>query len=116
MKRKKNLRVEQKDALAKVQREGCRVCGERRDVEMAHIIGRDRDAVLTGPRGGEYIFVHPDSVVGLCGALTDNWHHSMYDRHELDLLPYLNQDEQKRAVEDAGGLIAALNRVTGGKA
>jgi hypothetical protein len=117
VKARRSLRVDSAEARAKIEREGrCRVCGESRDVDMAHVVGKKHDAILTGPRGGQYIYVHPDSVVPLCGAFTDNFCHGAYDSHALDLLPYLNQDEQERAVQDAGGLIAALNRVTGGTA
>ena len=113
----KDVRRDWKDARAKIEREGrCRVCGHSRDVETAHVISRERDPVLVGPNGGEYRYVHPDSVVPLCGGFSEENHHGLYDAHALDLLPYLTQDEQERAVEDAGGIIAALNRVTGGKA
>ncbi len=104
------------DALAKVHREGrCRVCGEARDLEAAHVIGRKHDAVVVGLRGGKSIYVHPDSVVPLCGAFTDNWCHGKYDGRELDLLPYLHLHEQVRAVEDAGGIVSALKRTSGGE-
>lgn len=105
------------DALAKVHAEGCcRVCGSTRDLEAAHVIGRDRDAEITGPRGGRKLYVHPDSIVPLCGAFSESACHMAYDQGKLDLLPYLKPHEQTRAVEDAQGLIAALNRVTGGRA
>jgi hypothetical protein len=101
------------DALSKVNREGrCRVCGERRDLEAAHIIGREHDALLSGPRGGQYYYVHPDSIVPLCGAFTDNFCHGIYDAHNLDLLPFLTQDEQERAVHEARGVISMLKRVS----
>lgn len=102
------------DALAKVQREGrCRVCGETRDLEAAHVVGRKHDPVVVGPRGGESIYVHPDAIVPLCGGFTDNFCHRAYDHHEIDLLPYLHIHEQVRAVEDAGGILSALKRVSG---
>ncbi len=103
-----------KNAIRKVQVEGrCRHCGETRDLEAAHVIGRKHDAVLVGPRGGESIYVHPDSIVPLCGAFTDNFCHWEYDRRALDLLPHLHIHEQVRAVEDAGGILSALKRVSG---
>jgi hypothetical protein len=117
MRVKTKLRRDWSDALRKIHREGrCRVCGSERDIEAAHVIGRERDAELVGPRGGRYLYVHPDSVVPLCGAFSERACHMFYDRHEIDLLPHLTQAEQERAVADAGGLIAALNRVTGGRA
>lgn len=106
------------DAIAKVREEGrCRVChslGGREDgdyvgeIECAHVIGRRCDAILRGPRGGEYRYVHPDSIVPLCKRC-----HASYDRHELDLLPFMFWPEQARAVEDAGGIIGALKRICG---
>ncbi len=102
-------------ALSKCQREGrCRVCGETRDLEAAHIIGREHDALMTGPKGGQYLYVHQDSIVPLCGAFTDNYCHAKYDTHHtIDLLPYLTVEEQKRAVEEAGGIMSALKRISG---
>ncbi len=102
------------DALRKLEEEGrCRVCGETRDLEAAHIIGRKHDAVIVGPRGGESLYVHPDSIVPLCGGFTDNFCHGAYDAHILDLLSYLHVHEQVRAVEDAGGIFSALRRISG---
>lgn len=49
-------------ADAETKRGPCRVCGHSH-AELAHTIGRDRDAVLAGPRGGIYRYVHPDSVI-----------------------------------------------------
>lgn len=45
---------------AEIKRTPCRVCGDP-NVELSHLIGRSRDAVLTGPRGGEHR-VHPDET------------------------------------------------------
>ena len=99
-------------ALKKVQEEACcRVCGATDYLDAAHVIGREHDAKVVGPKGGRTIFVHPDSIVPLCGAFSKNFCHQSYDRRELDLLPYLNLYEQIRAVEDAGGIISALKRV-----
>ncbi len=90
------------------------MCGETRDLDAAHVIGRKHDPVLEGPRGGKSIYVHPDSTVPLCGGFTDNFCHAQYDARQLDLLPYLHLHEQVRAVEDAGGIISALRRISGG--
>ena len=101
-------------AIKKVQEEGrCRVCGHNRSLDAAHVIGREHDAEVVGPRGGKTIFVHPDSIVPLCGAFSRHFCHEKYDRRELDLLPYLNLYEQIRAVEDAGGIELARNRICG---
>lgn len=99
------------DALAKVAAEGkCRVCGSVLRVEAAHVVGRARDR-----RGADGItVVHPDSIVPLCGPATSSGTcHGRYDAHELDLAPYLTAEEGARAVLDAGGLWAAVRRVSG---
>lgn len=103
------------DALRKVEEEGaCRYCGSRTDyLEAAHVIARRCDPILSGPRGGQYRYVHPDSIVPLCGAFSLNKCHEKYDRHELDLLTRLKLHEEVRAVEDAGGIMGALKRVGG---
>lgn len=94
---------------AEIKRQPCRVCGDP-NVELAHLVGRSRDAVLTGPRGGEYRYVHPDSVIGLCRT-----HHEQLDTRQLDILPYLTTSEQIRAVADACGIQAAYEHLTGEK-
>jgi hypothetical protein len=110
------MRRDWSDARAKIEREGrCRVCGHSRDVEAAHVIGRRCDERRVGPRGGKYIYVHPDSVVPLCGGFSDKNHHGMYDAYRLDLYPWLTESEWDKAVQDAGGEFTALNRTTGGK-
>ncbi len=101
-----------KAAHEKVEREGrCRVCGSAEYLEPAHIIGRRCDPILVGPKGGEYRYVHPDSIVPLCGSFSDRNCHALYDRRSLDLLPYLTIPEQTRGVEDEGGVISFLKRV-----
>lgn len=111
---KSSTRRDWRDAIRKVEREGrCRVCGETRDLEAAHVIGRQHDPVVVGPRGGKSLYVHPDCIVPLCGAFTENFCHAKYDRRSLDLLPYLHVHEQVRAVEDAGGIESARLRICG---
>ncbi len=111
---KSTLRRDWREARRKLEREGrCRVCGETRDLEAAHVMGREHDAVLVGPKGGETVYVHPDCIVPLCGGFTDNFCHGKYDARQLDLLPHLHIHEQVRAVEDAGGILSALKRVSG---
>ena len=101
------------DAHRKVEEEGkCRVCGAGEYLEPAHVIGQKCDPVLVGPKGGEYKYVHPDAIVPLCGSFSEKNCHSLYDRRTLDLLPYLNSDEEERAVHDARGIISALKRVS----
>lgn len=113
---RKQPRREWNDAIAKVEAEGCcRVCGATDYLDAAHIIGREHDALIVGPRGGESLYVHPDSIVPLCGSFARNDCHGMYDGRELDLLAHLTLHEQVRAVEDAGGIISALKRVSGGE-
>lgn len=96
-------------ALQKVEEEGCcRVCGVTEGVQAAHIVGRKHDPEVTGPRGGKVLMVLAESIVPLCPE-----HHIAYDARLLDLLPYLRVEEQMDAVRAAGGIIAALKRVTG---
>lgn len=105
------VRRDWQDALAKVAAEGvCRVCGSTLRVEAAHVIGRARDR----RRPDGIVRVDPDSVVPLCGPATSSGTcHGRYDAHELDLAPYLTAEEGARAVLDAGGLWAAVRRVSG---
>ncbi len=91
------------EARDKVEEEGrCRVClvpdgsyvdGERVYLEAAHIIGREHDEVIAGPKGGKTLVVGRDSVVPLCRSC-----HAQYHAHRLDLLPYLFLPEQVEAV------------------
>ena len=101
------------DAIMKVESEGaCRVCsldGEETNgrVEAAHTIGRKaQDVLCTGPRGGEYVYVSPDSIVPLC-----SYHHRLFDARGLDLLPYLDLDEQEASIRPAGGIEGARKRL-----
>jgi hypothetical protein len=90
------------DALAKRDREGrCRVCGSRERVQMAHVIGREHDVKV-----GDGRWVNPDHIVPLCER-----EHALYDRHELDLLPYLSLVEQAAAVLLVG-MEKARRRIT----
>jgi hypothetical protein len=101
-------------AREKVNREGrCRFCGSNQNVEAAHIIGRDVDPILTGPRGGKFRLVHEDAIVPLCGPFAFNNCHGHYDAHELDILSVLTIAEQSRAVEDGRGMLRALRRISG---
>lgn len=94
-----------RDAVAKIRDEAaCRVCGAAEDLEAAHVTGRRHDAQkLDGT-----LYVHPDSVLPLCRE-----HHLLYDTHRLDLMPYCKLKEQVRAVEDAGGIMSAMSRISG---
>lgn len=97
-------------ARAKVDSErGCRVCGSRERVEAAHTIGRKYDrisGIFGGDGPGPTVTVNPDDVVPLCQT-----HHGEYDKHELDLLPYLTHDEQASAVRNVG-IVSAMRRLT----
>jgi hypothetical protein len=103
------------DARAKVTRAGaCRVCGAEPgpgvEIQAAHTIGRDHDRPLI--QGATTLHVHPDDVVPLC-VQTDGGCHGAFDGRRLDLLPHLSLDEQLAAVRAAGGIAAALRRLTG---
>ena len=75
-------------AHAKIKAEGkCRVAHCSRPAgDAAHVIPRSLG-------GGQ----EADSTVPLCRP-----HHTAYDAHELDLLPYLTLDEQAEAVRIVG--------------
>ncbi len=110
-------------ARAKVEVENkCRVCGrdpgrlarEGLRLEAAHTIGRGRDWAAAKQKPGSATTVRPGDIVPLCGpATTTSTCHSKYDRHQLDLLPYLTEAEQVAAVEAAGGIEKARRRLTG---
>lgn len=78
-------------------------------VERAHVIGREHDD--PHPTRAGVLIVRAESVVPLCRR-----HHAEYDGRRLDLLPYLDVAEQVHAVAQAGGLVAALYRVSGPRA
>lgn len=93
----------------------CRVCGVAWGLEAAHVIPRS-----VAPNGGE----HPDAIVPLCRSRVDvdpetgegvavEGCHSMYDRHALDLEPYLTAQEAASAVLVSGSLEAARRMVSG---
>lgn len=97
MKRGKPCTQEQK---ARVEDKPCLVCA-RSPVDPAHLI----DKSLAPSAGAD-----PRAVVPLCREC-----HDEYDRHELDLSPYLEphyREETAWAVE-AFGLWKALRRITG---
>lgn len=103
-------------ARAKVRFEGrCRVCGVRWGLEAAHVIPRS-----VAPNAGE----HPDAIVPLCRSRVDfnpatgenvavEGCHNQYDRHALDLEPYLTAKEAARAVLAMGSLEGARRIVSG---
>lgn len=68
-------------------------------VELAHVSGRRYD---------ENGVVNPDDVVPLCQK-----HHMAYDAREFDLLPFLDLEEQSRAVLHLG-IVRAYKRTTSG--
>lgn len=105
----KAKRRDWRDAMEKIWSEpGCRACGSVQNIEAAHTIGREHDPRVEG--GGYY--VQPDSVIPLCGSLGNDCH-GRYDRHELNILPYLTINEQLNAVDAAGGIERARRRLTG---
>lgn len=103
-------------ARAKVVGEGhCRVCGTTWGLEAAHVIPRS-----VAPNHGE----HPDAIVPLCRNRVDTdpdsgeavaveGCHSRYDRHDLDLEPYLTAQEAASAVLAMGSLEGARRIISG---
>ena len=77
-------------------------------VEAAHILGRKYDQPIA--EGSKTLFVLPDRIVPLCSY--EGGCHGHYDRHALDLLPYLTPAEQAQAVLDAGSIGLALKRIS----
>jgi 5-methylcytosine-specific restriction endonuclease McrA len=83
----------------------CRVCAipdSVKPLEAAHIIARAH------ARPGLDWAEHEHNCVPLCRNC-----HSAYDFRELDLLPFLSREEQAHAVLLAGGIITALERLSG---
>lgn len=100
----KLLRREWGEARKKLADEGvCRICGTASSLEAAHVAGRKYDERVTKNKA----VVHPDDIVPLCRD-----HHTQFDHHEIDLLPYLTVPEQTRAVSHLG-IMGALRRVSG---
>ncbi len=88
---------------------GCRVCGRTdRPLELAHVVDRANDPRI---RDRKLIVVDPDLVVLLCGP-TPVGCHGQYDRHELDLYPYLEPREIMVAIATVGNG-PAMRRIRG---
>jgi len=103
----KLLRREWGEARKKLADEGvCRVCGTASSLEAAHVAGRKYDERVSKNKA----LVHPDDIVPLCRD-----HHTRFDHHEFDLLPYLSIPEQVRAVSHLG-IYGALRRLSGREA
>lgn len=101
------IRRDWTDARAKVDAEGvCRVCASSERVQAAHTVGRFRDPEVR--RGVRRVLA--DAIVPLCAPC-----HARYDGHELDLLPFVDLDEQIQAVRDAGGIESARRRLIGSR-
>ena len=79
----------------------CRVCC-RWPRDLAHVLPREYDE-----RRGATAYVHSLAVVPLCPE-----HHSAYDRHILDLAPYLLEREITHAATRVG-LGRAIRRISG---
>jgi hypothetical protein len=88
------------DTLDQGRHDGCIVCW-RTPADRAHVIDRS----LAPDPGGD-----PRRVVRLC-----RFHHTEYDDHRLDLLPYLARDHREKLAlgVELIGLIGTLERVTG---
>ena len=113
------LRRDWSDARRKVtDDEGrCRRC-LRNDVplEAAHVLGRRYDRPRVEGSTTRVLYVHPDSVVPLCGDRIEGNRpvegcHSLYDSKRIGILGFLTLAEQVRAVEDAGSIEAARRRL-----
>lgn len=97
------------EARRKVEREGkCRYCETTRQVQAAHTISRTKQDYKDGSKR----VVKADSIVPLCGPFANDCH-GKYDRHELDLMGCLSLWEELNAVEAAGGIELARNRLIG---
>lgn len=87
-------------AHEKVSNEGgrCRVCRTFQDVQRAHVIGRTHDFDFPLRAEGDWKpgTVHPDRIVPLC-----QHHHTEFDAHRFDLLPWLTLYETLQAVADS---------------
>jgi hypothetical protein len=94
-------------ARLKVEQEGkCRVCGvSARYCDAAHTV--DRSLSRSG-------FNNPDLIVPLCSAIKGSALdcHGLYDRHQIDLLPFLSNEEQAAMVLEVG-MARAWRRATG---
>lgn len=77
----------------------CRICSNK--PEPAHIIPRSR---IPGPEA-----MDARNIVPLCRQ-----HHTEYDSHTLDLLPYLSHEEQSFAVQLVG-MHEAYKRIINGQ-
>jgi hypothetical protein len=92
----------------KVNNEGrCRVCGgPLRTVDAAHTWDRS-----LGSSG----YDDPDLVIPLCSLIKGGIGcHDAYDKHQLDLLPYMTTDEQVAMVREAKSMARAMKRATNG--
>lgn len=88
----------------------CRACAipaSVKPLEAAHIVARAH------ARPGLDWAEHEHNCVPLCGG--PHGCHAAYDRRDLDLLPFLTREEQSHAVLLAGGLVTALERLSGEK-
>lgn len=104
------MRRSWEDARVKVDEEGqCRVCKvkqSREPIEGAHTIGRQFQDHFKKDRTS-IMWVNPDSIVPLCRKC-----HSLQHARQLDILPYLTNEEQANAVL-AVGIMRAFKRLTG---
>jgi hypothetical protein len=80
----------------------CRLCGSQGQTERAHTAGRKHDE-RTGKGRWK---VHPLDIVPLCRPC-----HTAYDAGRVDLLPYIDVDEQVRVVQHLGGIESARMRL-----
>ena len=92
---------------AKVEREGCR---------LSHLINSQGHYMGVEPVVVDPAHITPRGVGGcddpLCICPLTRRNHLLYDRGELDILPYLTLEEQAHAVLHVG-ILGALKRTTG---
>lgn len=108
--RRQRLRRDWGDAHHKVTLEGCcRGCGRTlvelraigRTLDAAHTIGRTYDP--KSPEAQFDRYVHPASVIALCGLATDaGTCHNLFDGHTLNMWSSLKDDELAWAIERVG--------------
>ena len=108
--RTKQVKRRWQHARAKVDGESCRDCGHAFffPPEAAHLVPRRFDEEKTGPKGGKYLYVHPDNIVALCRSC-----HRAFDAGELSLLGKLTMRELRHVVSILGKH-RARRRLSGG--
>lgn len=96
-------------ALAKCEREGaCRSCGasiEKRSINPVHTIGADKQDKPWQENSPTY-WVNPASVLPMCAVCE-----KAYLEGFINILLKMSVDEQLNAVEAAGGILPAVDKI-----